>query len=280
MRAIQQINYHTHTVYSDGRREPEAYIQEALRLGHPVIGFSDHAPIPGHPTRWNMDPDKLGDYFRELTDLKNRFADQIRVLISMEIDYIDGIIHPRSSEVSADRLDYVIGSVHFLRTEEGGLWDYESHPETIKDGVERLFHGDVPGMIRQYYMQLRKMVADHTPDVIGHLDRIKVLNDVSPFFDERSTWYHREIEQTLEVIRASGAIMEVNTKGVYSRGHRDPYPSYWILEKAKAMHIPVQLGADAHAPEFLSGSFGAVMENLHQIGYNKQVSRGVLHGYC
>ena len=38
-----KANYHTHTVFCDGRNTPEELVQEAIRLGCPEIGFSGHS---------------------------------------------------------------------------------------------------------------------------------------------------------------------------------------------------------------------------------------------
>lgn len=276
---MQSFNYHTHTIHSDGRREPEAYIEEAIDLGLHTIGFSDHAPIPGYPTRWNMDIDKLDDYLQEINTLKAKYASQIRVLLSMEVDYVEGYVHPKSDLVKVGQLDYIIGSVHFVQAENGTLWDYEGSTASIQKGVETLFLGDVKKIIKLYYENMRKMAAYHTPDIIGHLDRIKVMNDAGTYFDETASWYQKEIDLTLEVIRDSGCLMEINTKGIYGRGHVDPYPSYWILKKAKNMGIPVHLRADAHAPEFLNGSFDEVMNVLHSIGYSNMHENGLMQFY-
>ena len=44
-------NFHTHTVYSDGKDTPEDIILEALRLGCSAIGFSDDSYTAFDPVR-------------------------------------------------------------------------------------------------------------------------------------------------------------------------------------------------------------------------------------
>ena len=54
-------NYHTHTVYCDGRDTPEELVLEALRLGCPELGFSEHSWLPGED--WTMDPEETPEDF-------------------------------------------------------------------------------------------------------------------------------------------------------------------------------------------------------------------------
>ena len=54
--AEQFSNFHTHTILCDGKDEPEALVQEALRLGCPALGFSGHAAA----TRpWTLKPNNV-----------------------------------------------------------------------------------------------------------------------------------------------------------------------------------------------------------------------------
>ncbi len=43
-------NYHTHTTFSDGANTVDEMVQEAIRLGMPIIGFSDHSK-----NTWSLD---------------------------------------------------------------------------------------------------------------------------------------------------------------------------------------------------------------------------------
>ena len=277
----QTANYHTHTIFSDGRAHPELYIKNAMVLGHTAIGFSDHAPIPGHPTRWNMPADRLEEYFQTLTQLREQYEDHIQIKTALEIDYIEGVISPSSVLFLDARLDYTIGSVHFLKGGPEGdqWWDYESSPDQIEAGIRTLFDNDIKAIIRQYYRNMRAMIRGHCPDILAHFDRIKVINQRHIFFDEMASWYQNEVVHTLEELAATDAILEVNTKGMYARGDREPYPSGWILQKAGAMDIPVHLAADAHSPENLAGAFTVALQQIEQAGYKFKTEIKGLNAY-
>jgi histidinol-phosphatase (PHP family) len=61
--------------------------------------------------------------------------------------------------------------------------------------------------------------------------------------------------------------MEINTKSLYSLKELDPYPSHWILKKAKEYNISIILSSDAHKPEFLISGFQEVESLLEIMDY-------------
>lgn len=111
------------------------------------------------------------------------------------------------------------------------------------------------------------MVAQEPPDVVGHLDKIKIQNQSTPLFDERDDWYCEAVFQTLQAIAAAGLVMEVNTRGLYKKRAAETYPSRWILEQAHRMGIAVTLSSDAHHPREIAGCFAETAAMLRQTGY-------------
>lgn len=267
---MQLVNYHTHTLFSDGNAAPEKYIEAAIKGGLEAIGFSDHAPIPGHPSNWNMPLIKLDEYFDNILALKHKYAYHIDVLLSLEIDYIPEIIDPHSEFLRPYLLDYTIGSVHYLgQLDSGELFGFEVSKEKLKTGLEQVFDNNVRTMIEMYYRHIREMVELYTPTIIGHLDRIKVVNKHLNLFSEKEDWYISEVEKTLDVIAKTEAIVEINTKGMYTLGDVEAYPSNWILSLARQRNIPVHFAADAHRPDKLTGGFEKAGKLMKNAGYTK-----------
>ena len=73
-------------------------------------------------------------------------------------------------------------------------------------------------------------------------------------------------QETIELIRETGCIAEVNTRGIYKKRHDDYYPSRELLCHMNEKHIPVIVSTDAHCPEDLLRTEGAY-EYLRQINY-------------
>ena len=113
------------------------------------------------------------------------------------------------------------------------------------------------------------MVENESPQIIGHLDKIKMHNIHKPFFDEHEKWYQKEVMKTLTSIAKSGRILEVNTRSLYKKKSAETYPSTWIMALAKEMNIPVMINSDAHHPSEISRKFKETATILSKIGYKK-----------
>ena len=98
------------------------------------------------------------------------------------------------------------------------------------------------------------MIDHQRPDVIGHLDKIKMYNR-GRYFSEDDPWYVSLVDETLDLIRQKGSIVEVNTRGLYKKRSDTLFPGPAILEKIQKLGIPVTLSSDAHKPHELSLQF-------------------------
>jgi histidinol-phosphatase (PHP family) len=65
------------------------------------------------------------------------------------------------------------------------------------------------------------MIAEECPDVVGHIDKIKIQDEEGRLFSQQALWYKQEMRQTLLLIADAGAIIEVNTRGFIRRKHRN-----------------------------------------------------------
>ena len=77
--AEQFSNFHTHTILCDGKDEPEALVQEALRLGCPALGFSGHSYAP-YDRAYCMSPEETEEYKAVIHRLRKKYAGRIRLL--------------------------------------------------------------------------------------------------------------------------------------------------------------------------------------------------------
>ena len=77
-------NYHSHSLYCDGRAGMEDFVRFALSEGFTSYGFSSHAPLP-FSTAWTMEWDCMDDYLAEFHRLKTKYAGQIELYIGLMI---------------------------------------------------------------------------------------------------------------------------------------------------------------------------------------------------
>ena len=120
------------------------------------------------------------------------------------------------------------------------------------------------------YLELtREMIVKACPTVVGHLDKIKIQNIDNKFFNETDAWYQQEVKKTIDVIAESGAIVEVNTRGIYQNKCTTTYPSPWVLEYILQKNIPITLSTDAHHSDDLISEFTNTAVMLAQMGFQK-----------
>jgi histidinol-phosphatase (PHP family) len=256
-------NYHSHSYYCDGVESPEDQVKGAISQGVKVFGFSSHCPLP-FENAWSMKAARLNEYLADTKNLKEKYGDQIELYQSLEIDYIPSLC---TISEFAGRLDYTVGSVHYVDENwEGKPWEIDGATEGFLKGLVEVHGGDIRAVIQKYYRYIREMVELDCPDIVGHLDKIKMHNLQDSLYSESDSWYQKEVLDTLEVIAKAGCIVEINTRGLYKR-NLDTYPSDWILRKMVEMKIPVMINSDSHAPQEITLRFTEAAQKLLLAGY-------------
>jgi histidinol-phosphatase (PHP family) len=262
-------NYHGHCHYCDGKGEPESYVKWAIEAKMPALGFSSHAPVP-FESFWNMPHERLNSYLGEIDRLKLKYADKITIHKSLEVDYVEGLMGPRTEFTNSLNLDYVIGSVHFLgQRENGEYWAIDGSFDSFTIGLREIFGDDIKKAVHEFYYQQKQMVIHQTPDIIGHLDKIKMHNKHQPLFDETASWYKDEVRAMLENISRTNCIVEINTKSYSRNGLLFPGEEYF--EWLKELKIPVVINSDAHFPEHLLDGFKEVAGMLKYHGIDEVI---------
>jgi len=252
-----------HSTYCDGKGELMDYFQQANALKMTSIGFSSHAPIP-FPCRWCMKAEDLSHYLQTIENLKESTS-EVDIYKGLEIDFIPDVISPNQFK---DQLDYTIGSIHFVENLPTGTpWEIDGQHTLFLEGLEKIFHGDICSAITRYFELTREMIQHSCPSVIGHLDKIKIQNVGDKFFTERDQWYQLEVKKTIDLIKDSKTIVEVNTRGIYQKKSTTTYPSPWILELLHKKNIPVTLSSDAHHPMDITNQFPETANLLSNIGF-------------
>jgi len=159
--------------------------------------------------------------------------------------------------------------VHLVRNPQAnGLWFIDGPRQEIYDeGLQHVFGGDIKAGVISYWEQMRKMIETQNPDIIAHLDKIKMHNK-GRFFSEDEPWYTDQLDRTLEFISKTKCIVEVNTRGIYKGRSDELFPGKVALKKIYELGIPITLNSDAHKPEELSGYFGEARQILKKIGFS------------
>ena len=263
-------NIHTHTNLSDGSHPAEEYVQSALAAGFTSIGFTDHSPLPFENT-FALREEKVQEYCDLILNLKKKYESRIDVLLGMEVDYIPETGHSPAWYREHFPLDYMIGSVHLVKNPETGERWFIDGPlrQSYDDGLQKVFQGDIRLGVTTYYRQIIGLVKLFKPDIVGHLDKIRMHNQ-GRYFREEEPWYVALTEELLAVVAEAGCVVEVNTRGIYKNRSDTTFPGPDILRKACALGIPVTIATDAHKPHEIALCMPEAATILKQAGYTSQ----------
>lgn len=264
-------NYHTHCRFCDGKGEPEDYVKEGIKRGFSALGFSSHSPVP-FETGWTMLPENLEPYVREINRLKASYAGQIQIYLGMEVDYLPGSVYPGMRDLEKYKLDYTLGSVHFVAGEgENKTYTVDSSHDQFELLFHREFRSDAPALGKRYFSLIRDMLEHHKPDILGHMDIVKLQNNRAFYFNEDDDWYVNEVLSTLETVARTGVFVEVNTGG-WSRGKVDTtYPGLWVLRECRKRGVPLVLNSDTHTPETIDAYFPEALVMMREAGYAERM---------
>ncbi|PKQ64430.1 hypothetical protein BZG02_06370 [Labilibaculum filiforme] len=263
---MNYFSYHTHTTFCDGKSSAEELVLRAIELGLSAIGFSSHAPLAQNEP-WSMPLYRLKEYKEEIEALKQKYQSQIQIYLSLEIDYIPQLTKPFDMLSKELGLDYTIGSVHLVKAKSASEFWFLDGPDTnYVHGIEVLFDGDVQKAVSAYYNQVIEMIETQNPDIIGHIDKVK-MNNKGRFFSEQDKWYVDLLDRTIKVVKHSGCIVEVNTRGIYKNKSDSFFPDAYFLQACKQNGIPVTISSDAHHADELVSGFEEAKTLLKEIGF-------------
>jgi len=246
---ISAGDYHVHTRFSDGCDELAAYVERALQLGLPELGFAEHLTPACRADEGCCGPDRLEEYVAAVREAAARYP-ELHVLCGIEADYLPEAAEETPALLADYPFDYVLCSVHFV---DGFSFDEARYLEA--DGWR-----DVDRVWRRYYETLTEAVQTGAFDVVAHLDLPKQWG-FRPSLDmsalERSA---------LMAIAAADMAIEINTSGL---GHpvAEMYPAASLLRRAHAAGIALTFGSDAHRAAEVGSRFAEARDWAQAAGY-------------
>tara|TARA_Y100000310_G_scaffold253790_1_gene260746 strand:- start:10157 stop:10987 length:831 start_codon:yes stop_codon:yes gene_type:complete len=258
---------HNHSTGSDGEFTPEELVKKAISLNWDYIYFTDHYTT--HPDI-NTTFGKTffsKDYLNEIKRLKLKYQDKIKIYFGVELDWLEEYKDWHKKKIKKYDFDYILGSIHRLKYKEGHRGMEKGKDYWIESA--KIF-GGVKKYIQEYYKQIRLIIKSGIYDAIGHLDYIKIYNKKGDLFNENEDWYKKEILKCLDLIKKHNLAIEINHGGIRKCG--TPFPSPWILKKAKKRNIPITLGLDGHYKEnYDNKNIKELMDIAKKAGYNEVV---------
>jgi len=229
-------DYHIHTrLCGHAVGEIEQYVEHALAIGLPEIGFSDHMPMEvwgRHDPELTMALREMDTYLAWVHDMQRRYGNRIRIKLGIEADYVPGKEREVERFLQRYDFDYVIGSVHFL-----GEWGFDDSRDLAHWGEQ-----PVDESYRQYFETLIASIQSGLFDIIGHPDLIKKFGHRPQ--QSCDAWYR----QTAAAAADAGVAVEINTSGLH-KPVKEMYPHPDFVAALHAAGVPLMINSDAHAPE-------------------------------
>lgn len=261
---MNRTNYHTHSLFCDGRAQMDDFLRFAVAWQFSSFGFSSHAPLP-FSTAWTMEWDRMNDYLSEFHRLKLRYQKRLELCIGLEIDYLDQQSNPSMACFQQLPLDYRIGSVHLLADSAGRIVDIDCPPSQFRKLVDCNFRGDVVEVICRYYRQLDAMLDAGGFDIVGHPDKMhyNALCYRPGLLDE--PWYDNLVRGYLAKMVKKGYIVEINTKAYEET--RTFFPNERYYTYLYQLGAKVQVNSDAHYPDKIASGREAALQALWRAGF-------------
>jgi histidinol-phosphatase (PHP family) len=237
-------DYHTHPQGHRVQRYTQALLQpwaeSARRLGLTDIAFTDH------------DRYHAGIDFGEIDRLRERNPD-LRICAGIELD--NDPVHSAAGrkwiEKHWDKLDFVLGSVHFLNRADQMF-------DSVPDGAAQFESRDIDQIYADYLRRVRKMAGTGLVDCLAHLDLVKIHGH-RPTTDIAAL-----ISETLEVIRERDLAIELSTAG-WRKPVNELYPSDAIIQLAIEKEIPFTIASDAHSYVQLGENFPSLAQKISDL---------------
>lgn len=226
-----RTNWHTHTKRcGHAVGEDEEYVLAAIQGGLKTLGFSDHAAYPKPQPSERMDISEVPDYIASIRSLQEKYKNQIRIHLGMEVEY-----YPDQWETLSEyrrSLDYLILGQHNVYFDSVSVY-------SINDG----------DTLHRYVDMLEKACERNLCDYIAHPDvalyRYQRLDGSVRECAARIADISLKYNMPLELNAGSGV-----QRGMYRfpDGLRYPYPTRVFFEEFARKKCPIIIGLDVHDP--------------------------------
>jgi len=238
-------DYHTHPqghrvhAYSATLLQP--WVESARAKGLVDIAFTDH-------DRYHDGVD-----FGEIERLRAANPDvKIRAGIELDNDPETSAAGRRWVEKNWDRLDFVLGSVHYLDRPDQMF-------DSVPAGAEQFAGRDIDAIYIDYFRRIREVAGSGLVDCLSHLDLVKIHG-------HRPTARIEDlIGETLDFIAGKGLAIELSTAG-WRKPVNELYPSDEVILSAMKRGIRFTTASDAHSHVQLGENYARLSEEMRRLG--------------
>jgi len=234
-------DYHSHPqghrVQLYSRELLQLWIDGARTRGLNDVAFTDH------------DRFHAGINFDEIDKLRAANPDvRIRAGIELDNDPQTSAAGRQWIEKNWDKLDFVLGSVHYL---DNPTQMFDSVPA----GATQFEGRNIDNLYADYFRRVRNIAATGVVDCLSHLDLVKIHGH------RPNAEIGEIVNETLDFVRSRDLAIELSTAG-WRKPVNELYPADRIIELAVEKGIPFTTASDAHSHAQLGENFGRLAEKM------------------
>ena len=215
----------------------QLWIDGARTRGLNDVAFTDH------------DRFHAGINFDEIDKLRAANPDvRIRAGIELDNDPQTSAAGRQWIEKNWDKLDFVLGSVHYL---DNPTQMFDSVPA----GATQFEGRNIDNLYADYFRRVRNIAATGLVDCLSHLDLVKIHGH------RPNAEIGEIVNETLDFVRSRDLAIELSTAG-WRKPVNELYPADRIIELAVEKGIPFTTASDAHSYAQLGENFGRLAEKM------------------
>ncbi|MBC1490501.1 histidinol-phosphatase HisJ [Listeria booriae] len=258
---------HTHTEFCPHGSGDlvETMIEKAIGLGFTDYSITEHPPMPAAfereianspediataALRW----DQLDAYFKKAHEMKQKYKDQIRIHVGLEVDFLPGFEADTRALLReyGSQMDDGVLSLHFMPGVGG--WRFIDFSATDFEAGIWKHYGSFAAIQKAYYGIIREsLFADLGPAKPRRLGHISLCQKFQHYFKNDQTAItgaaRDQVSQLLKEVKDQQYQLDWNTAGLYKEFCQETYPPLDIAQVAQSLGIELIYGSDSHALE-------------------------------
>jgi len=246
-------NFHSHTNLCHHAKGTVAdYAEVAQAAGLKYLGVADHTPRPDNKHgKSRMKMNEFDRYIQQITWAKSHYP-ELDIYTGLECEHAPHLLRFYRELLDSGKIDYVIGSVHYLRQNDRDVSVYKA-VQGFSDFCN-------------YFQQAEQIVTEKTYSFLAHPDL---------FAAGYLRWGEQEqsvVDRFLQTTASCNAILEMNASGFIKPhvqteiGLRPMYPFAPFWEMVSNYNIQIVINSDAHAPERLLSGMNLAHNLANRLG--------------
>lgn len=253
-----KANYHTHSIFCDGKDTIEELCISAIKQGFLHLGYSGHSYLE-NADGCTMDDIKIVNYYDEIHRVMEKYEGKINIYCGIEQDCF--------SKKPILNFEYKIGSVHNIK-KNGKFLFFDYGMEHTLSIINKNYQGSYLSFAKDYFETVSNVIDLTGAEIIGHFDLCSKFNERLGNFESEE--YLEYAEKAVKKLLQTGAIFEINT-GAMARGYRtSPYPSFEILKMIYNGGGKIIINSDCHNKNYLDYAFDSAIELAKKVGFKKR----------